>query len=248
MSSRTPAPCPHDLRPGTVVCLHCRHAEHLAVTARQRRTMAMVAAAVLAVGGLASGAVMAFTGGAGGGAALVADPRQPAPAADGERAGAPPSSAIELPPADGPTPILPVAATPAPLPPPLPASLPAPDGEMQPIVAEGRTALGGGMVAVRSGDTVLVHFDVPNTRTRRADKFERVLRTTLPAVYGPRADAALAAVPAGQLARPGDLLTDLPRRGVRLRTADGATLAVWPQTRPGRDGPLVVTYLATIER
>ena len=30
------------------------------------------------------------------------------------------------------------------------------------------------MVAVRSGDTVLVHFDVPNTRTRRADKFERL--------------------------------------------------------------------------
>ena len=246
MSSRTPAPCPHDLRPGTVVCLHCRHAEHLAITARQRRTMAMVAAAVLAVGGLASGAVMAFTGGASGSgaarAALVAEPLPPAPGTDSAAVGSPPSSAIELPPADAPTPILPVAASPA------PALSAAPVGEVRPIVAEGRTPLGGGMVAVRSGDTVLVHFDVPNTRTRRADKFERLVRSTLPAVYGPQADAALAAVPDGQLARPGDLLTDLPRRGVRLRTADGTTLAVWPQTRPGRDGPLVVTYLATIER
>jgi hypothetical protein len=246
MSSRIPAPCPHDLRPGTVVCLHCRHAEHLAITARQRRTMAMVAAAVLAVGGLASGAVMAFTGGASGSsaarAALVAEPRQATPAADSAPVGSPPSSALELPPADAPTPILPVAAIRAPS---LPAAT---EGEVRPIVAEGRTSLGGGMVAVRSGDTVLVHFDVPNTRTRRADKFERLVRTTLPAVYGAPADAALAAIPDGQLARPGDLLTDLPRRGVRLRTADGATLAVWPQTRPGRDGPLVVTYLATVER
>ena len=115
-------------------------------------------------------------------------------------------------------------------------------------MAEGRTALTEGVVAVRTGDTVAVHFDTPLARTRRADKFERIVRETLPRVYGAVADSALAALPAGRLAAAGDLLHDLPTRGVRLPTADGATLALWPETRPGRDGPLVVTYRATVAR
>jgi hypothetical protein len=115
-------------------------------------------------------------------------------------------------------------------------------------VAEGRTELRDGLVAVRSGDTVAVHFDTPATRTRRFDKFERIVRETLPQVYGAVADSVLARVPAGQLARSGDLLTELPERGVHLPTGDGGTLALWPETRPGRDGPLVVTYRATLAR
>lgn len=115
-----------------------------------------------------------------------------------------------------------------------------------PIVAEGRTALAGGLYAVRAGDTVEVHFDTPSTRTRRPEKFERIVRETLPAVYGTLADDALADVPAGQLVDAGELLVGLPERGVRLRTAEGGTLVVWPATRPGRDGPLVITYRATI--
>ena len=36
MSPQSPAPCPHELRPGTTVCLHCRYAEHQARAARTR--------------------------------------------------------------------------------------------------------------------------------------------------------------------------------------------------------------------
>lgn len=114
-----------------------------------------------------------------------------------------------------------------------------------PIVAEGRTMLPGGLVAIRSGDTVEVHFDTPDTRTRRPEKFERIVRATLPAVYGAVAGDALAGVPAGQLVDSAALLEELPERGMRLRTTGGGTLVVWPATRPGRDGPLVITYRAT---
>jgi len=245
MSISAPASCAHDIRPGTVVCLHCRHAAHLVVAAKRRRTAGAVAAVFLAISALVSSTVMA----------LKADPVTDLPAV------------ASVPAVDAPgAPAEPAAAAPAPTAPAVVPDAPLPEAEepaapaaafmtagpttagVRLMVAEGRTPLGGGMVAVRSGDTVTVHFDQPGTRTRRADKFERVLRTTLPVVYGPLAEAALAALPDGQLVRAGDLLTALPMRGVRLRTADGATLAVWPQTRPGRDGPLVVTYLATIER
>ena len=115
-----------------------------------------------------------------------------------------------------------------------------------PIVAEGRTELPGGLFVVRRGDTVEVHFDTPTTRTRRPEKFERIVRETLPTVYGALADDALAGIPPGRLVDAAGLLDGLPERGVRLRTADGGTLVVWPSTRPGRDGPLVITYRATI--
>ena len=102
------------------------------------------------------------------------------------------------------------------------------------------------LFAVRTGDTVIVHFDMPLTRTRRPDKFERVLRATLPVIYGPGVDSLLATIPTGDLARDGDLLTELPERGVHLPLSDGWTLALWPSTRAGQDGPLVVSYRATV--
>lgn len=119
---------------------------------------------------------------------------------------------------------------------------------LEPIIAEGRTPLQNGIYVVRSGEQVSVHFDTPATRTRRRDKFERVVRATLPVVYGPLADSLLATVPQGRLVRDGDLVTELPARGVHLRTDSGATLALWPETRPGRDGPIVVTYRTTLTR
>ena len=67
-------------------------------------------------------------------------------------------------------------------------------------------------------------------------------------MYGPTADSALAAVPAGRLAAPNELVTTLPARGVHLAAASGAKLVLWPETRAGRDGPLVVAYRVTIER
>jgi hypothetical protein len=119
---------------------------------------------------------------------------------------------------------------------------------LRPTVPEGRTELRDGAVAVRTGDTVRVHFDAPQTRTRRHDKFERIVRATLPAVYGPAVDSVLAGIPVGTLTRSGDLLSELPARGLRLPLPDSSSLAFWPETRSGRDGPLVVSYRARIVR
>jgi hypothetical protein len=119
---------------------------------------------------------------------------------------------------------------------------------MKPIVAEGRTTLGDGLVAVRTGDTVAVHFDTPLMRTRQPEKFEQVLRATLPAIYGPAADSLLATVAAGNLIRGVDPSAPVPTHGVYLPVSSGWSLALWPETRQGRDGPLIVTYRAALTR
>ena len=113
---------------------------------------------------------------------------------------------------------------------------------LQPVVAEGRTELQNGIYAVRRGDTVTVHFDTPEARTRRPEKFEQILRATLPAVHGPAAESLLGTVAAGGLIAPGETITEPPAAGISLRGRDGRALSVVPQTRPGRDGPLVVAY------
>ena len=117
-----------------------------------------------------------------------------------------------------------------------------------PVIAEGRTELGDSVYAVRDGPTVTVHFDTYLTRTRRRDKFDRIVRETLPQIYGAPADSLLASVPVGQIAQGGDLLAELPSTGISFELADGSTLALWPRTRPGQDGPLVVAYRATVYR
>jgi hypothetical protein len=124
----------------------------------------------------------------------------------------------------------------------------APLPPLKPLVAEGRTPLRDSAFALRLGNTVTVHFDVPSLRTRRYDKFERVVRTTLPAIFGPSADSLVSRFSAAALAQAGDLLTELPDRGYRVSLADGWKLALWPETRPGRDGPLVVAYRASVIR
>lgn len=238
MPPQTPASCTHELRPGITVCLHCRHAARQSQAARTRAVL------------LRAGGAVALLAGAVGAVALLRGEAGPTPplatlAAATPDAGAAAAPAANVPIASEPASIIrPVAhATVPPAPPAAPPAAP----RFVPIIPEGRTALRGGIVAVRTGDTVAVHFDTPATRTRRRDKFERLVRATLPAVFGPTADSALAAVPRGRLTASGDLLTELPTRGLRLATPNG-TLALWPATRPGRDGPLVVTYVATIER
>jgi len=134
-------------------------------------------------------------------------------------------------------PLVPVARVAAPTAPPL-----------RPIVAQGATHLRDSVVAIRRGDSVTVHFDIARVRTRRPDKFERIVRSTLPAVYGPIADSVLMRIPSGELTRAGDLLTDLPVRGLRFALGGGWALALWPATRPGQDGPLVVRYRAVVVR
>jgi hypothetical protein len=119
---------------------------------------------------------------------------------------------------------------------------------LKPIVAEGRTALRDGLVAVRTGDTVAVHFDTPLMRTRQPQKFEQLVRSTLPAIYGAAVESVLATVTAGELIRGVDPTTTAARHGVYLPLAAGWSLALWPETRPGRDGPLIITYRTALTR
>ena len=225
--------CQHERRPGTTVCIECRRVASGIARSRRRRT-------AIGVGGVGLSLTL-FA------AARAAGPNP------GERTGrkAEPgtvttsstgSSAISA------APVAPIGGAPA-VTVGRPADRPSTSlPPLAPIVAEGRTELGEGLWATRVGNTVTVGFDAPMIRTRRPEKFERVVRTTLPRVYGPAADSLLASIPPGELARGGDLLTELPARGIRVRRAGSPGLTVWPETRPGREGPLVVAYRSTVTR
>lgn len=244
--------CPHEIRPGTTVCLHCAAAARRVVRARTRRTMARVAAGVAVMGGASAVAV------AGGSVTQRLRAAEPA------RAAAPQSTAEvqvatetnvalvgNTPAPDAPavpaaSRVVPAAASVAAAPAvAAPSAVPPTGPRLHPRIGEGHTALGGGVTAERRGDTVLVLFDTPTTRTRRADKFEGTVRATLPALYGAAAGAALAGVPRGKLVAAADLAGAAPR-GVRVALPDGQALALRPETRPGRDGPLVVRYAVTL--
>jgi hypothetical protein len=116
------------------------------------------------------------------------------------------------------------------------------------LVSEGRTDLTASLIAERAGDSLVVDFDAPETRTRRRDKFEAVVRRTLPMIYGAPVDSVLRAIPEGGIVGSADLLNELPKRGIHLPLGDGSTLDLWPETRAGQDGPLVVTYWARVRR
>jgi hypothetical protein len=126
---------------------------------------------------------------------------------------------------------------------PSPAPAPAP---FAPILPMGESSLSDGITANRGDSAVVVSFDVQLTRTRRPDKFERIVRTTLPAIYGPAADSALARIPDGEIARQGDLMSELTTRGIRIRLTPPWEIRVYPETRTGPGGPLIVRYRATL--
>lgn len=258
MASRSTPPCDHELRPGITVCLRCQHAERAAKRARQRQMIARGAAATLvlaviaAVGVVGATAIRARMAAKGGAApATTATPdtipsaaadttTEPSaqPAKDSATRSAVASSSVAA--------TLTRAATPAPRVA-APASTTSALG-VDPVVPVGRTALRDTMVAERAGDTVRVSFDLVLARTRRPDKFEAIMRSTLPQVYGSAVDSALRALPVGAVAQAGDLFTTLPERGFRIPLPGGRTIAVWPETRLGRDGPLVVAYRAVASR
>jgi hypothetical protein len=142
------------------------------------------------------------------------------------------------------SPEVPVVAAPVATP-----SRPRADASVRPIIAEGRTELGDSIFAERTGAEVTVHFDNASLRTRFDDKFERIVRMSLPMIFGPEVGARLDSVSPGQFVRGGDLLTDLPSRGIPLALpARGRTLMLYPVTRQGQDGPLVVGYRVTVAR
>ena len=257
MPSPSSPACPHDLGVGTKVCLRCRQEARDAARARQQKLLAKlgVAAAALVgiyvVGGSVFNAVRAaarvnamFDAPAVATANTTTDVRP-----QGEpRVAAPVSVAAAI--APSPTPTLTSAPAPASAAPGAPlATINVVERAGAPlalVIRKGRTELKDSVLVERGGDSVIVDFDLVMMRTRRRDKFERIVRETLPALYGPRADSVLAAIPEGSLIGEGDLLTELPLRGIHLPLGTGYQLILWPETRPGRDGPLVVSYRARV--
>lgn len=118
---------------------------------------------------------------------------------------------------------------------------------LEPTIPEGRRDLGDSVYAVRDGGQVTVYFDTDSLRTRFDWKFESVVRATLPMVFGNDIRAALDSIPAGSLASGGNLVHELPSSGIPIRLGN-TTLRVWPVTRMGRDGPLVMAYRAVSAR
>ncbi len=292
-----PATCPHELRPGTKVCLHCRRAEREANAARQRAILMRVGLTGAAIAAVAYAGFVGFRAWQGKGSpsigSLLASPAslEAAPvraltvSAPGEASTAPvtnptavdssavrpdsaaaaatvpvgadaglmqpvaqgpgaPASASVAPQTEAMTPPITVPPS-APVAPPVAAPVVPPTPvvpPLQPVVAEGRTELQNGIYALRRGDTVTVHFDTPEARTRRPEKFEQIVRATLPAVHGAAAASILASIASGNLVGPAETITEPQAGGIALRGGDGRTLSVLPQTRPGRDGPLVVAY------
>jgi hypothetical protein len=221
---------------GTTVCLRCRQEARQVARARQQRLLAKLGLAASALVGVYI--VGASTLNAWRAAARVSGVHQmPAMVTtaittsevkpQGEAKAVLPAPAVPA------ATVVPAAATKAIEPTSSPLTF---------VVSEGRTELKDSMVADRAGDSVIVSFDLMMTRTRRRDKFERILRETLPAVYGAPVDSVLAAIPEGTLVGGGDLVTELPLRGLRVPLRAGYRLGIWPETRPGRDGLLVVRY------
>jgi hypothetical protein len=127
-----------------------------------------------------------------------------------------------------------------------PAAAPRGAAPVNPAIAMGRTDLPDSVVALRGDTDVVVSFDVPMVRTRRPDKFEQFVRTTLPLIYGGAAREALSKIPQGGLASQGDLLAELPRKGMRIPLGYEWAIRLFPETRPGQDGPIVVRYRASV--
>lgn len=222
--------CPHDRGPGITVCLRCRADTHRKAAASRQRVAARVGIAIVVtlVVAVAGNSAVAARGASVQGGAAATDSqstrseRFQVSQAGGAESGQRQSQGV------------------SPTAPPMP--------RIAASIDAGRTDLDDGRYVERSGDSITVRFDTPVFRTRRHDKFEQVVRTTLPAVYAAYADSVLASIPEGDLGATGDLLTELPEHGVSLPAHDGWRLTVWPGTRPGHDGPLVVSYRITLAR
>lgn len=231
--------CTHDLGYGTTVCLRCRQERRDAARARQQRILALSGIATMALLGayvMGASAASAWRATKRGGDTVHVASRASVVASSVSGAGAVTqqgSASLVSSPTRGPASPAPDARAAAPL------SI---------RVPEGRSDLPDSLIAERAGDSVVVDFDTPMTRTRRRDKFESVVRRTLPLVFSAPMDSVLRTIPEGAIVGGADLLTDLPKRGVHLRVADGWALDLWPETRPGQDGPLVVSYWARVAR
>ena len=232
--------CSHDLGYGTTVCLRCRQEQRDAARARQQRIFALsgiCAMGLLGVYVMGASAASAWRATKRGDTVHVAS-RASVVASSVSGGG----DAVKQ---QG-TAVLASSPAPTTQPSPTPAAAPAASSPLSIRVREGRSDLPDSLIADRAGDSVVVDFDTPMTRTRRRDKFESVVRRTLPMVFGAPIDSVLRTIPEGAIVGDADLLTELPKRGVHLPIANGWTLDLWPETRPGQDGPLVVSYWARV--
>jgi len=146
-------------------------------------------------------------------------------------------------PSGGPT-SAPATATAVTTSPATPSPRPAPP--ITPVLSMGKTQFPDSVIAVRGDTDVVLSFDLTMVRTRRPEKFEQFVRATLPAIYGSAVKPALAKIPEGNLAAQGELLTELPSRGMRIPVGSGWMLRLFPETRPGQEGPLVVRYRVSV--
>jgi hypothetical protein len=254
MSSST---CAHDLGPGITVCLRCRQEQRDAARTRQQQMLGLCGVAAMGLLGIyvmGASAANAWhaaarpdTSHAVARASVVASSvsggsevkqQGDAAASTGTSSTSTASTTSETS-----TPSAPAASAA-----PATTAAPATQTPVAILVSEGRTDLTESLVAERAGDSLVVDFDTPATRTRRRDKFEAVVRRTLPMIYGAPVDSVLRTIPDGGIVGGADLLDELPRRGVHLPLGDGWRLELWPETRPGQDGPLVVSYWARIGR
>ena len=227
--------CTHERRPGTTVCLHCRHAARVAAQTKRKRlllrasALAVVLAVVGAAGAMGAGAIRDHNDAARNTAQarIVVASAQPAAKVSASDSSTFPSRVVQQ--GDVAPRLANVGRAP-----------------LTPLLPQGQTDLPEGVVALRVDSTVTLSFDTPATRTRMPDKFERFVRRTQPEIYGPAADSLLAKIPAGALASQGNLLSDLPARGMKLPLDNGWMIALYPETRPGQDGPLVIRYRVSV--
>jgi hypothetical protein len=258
--SVTRSSCTHDLGPGTTVCLRCRQEQREKARTRQQRMLlrtGLAMATLLVVGMGGASAMSAWRSPTRSQApeplrllASTTVQQQGIPRSSGEASiDVAPAAAIAHPPvtAAGSPPstsarVLSAAAVPASV----PAAARRSPRSLALVIPTGRTDLTDSVYVERMADSAVVHFDTEIGRTRRRDKFEQIVRATLPALYGARAESLLVAVPVGELMAGRDLLTEVVAKGIRLPLAGGDTLEIWPQSRPGQDGPLVVSYRARV--
>jgi hypothetical protein len=216
------------------VCLHCRHAERLAASQRRKK---------LAFRGAALGVVVAVVGFTGSLSANALRDRFRTRAAEHPvTVVATPVAATEA------EPIASASDTSSAAPAPVVqqgdvGTLPAP---LVPVIAMGRSVLRDSIAVVRTDSNVVLSFDTPMLRTRMPEKFENFLRSTLRDVYGRAIDSTLAKMPEGSIASQGNLIAELPTRGIHIPVSGAWTLDVYPETRPGQDGPLVIRYRAAV--
>ena len=232
--SKASVVCMHERGHGTTVCVHCRHEARTVARERRRRLMkrasavAIVVTTLGAVGVLSAAAIRARTSLHRTDRRVTTDPRS-TPEVAVATAPAPQVQGLSKPQvgqrADT------VAHSKAPF---------------APVVPQGQSSLPDGPTAVRTDSLVTVSFDMPMIRTRIPAKFERLVRSTLPAVYGRSIDSVLAKIPEGGIARQGNLVSELPTRGVRIPVNAEWAIALYPETRPGQDGPLVIRYRVSV--